>query len=135
MTSTPSQEAAADDLAAEREGLETTKKGAEATAAAAKQLLTDGGHAELLHTLMQMVHGLSTKLEEVKAEFRTAQNMPHTKKRKDGREDVIMKLADAKFKLLLKLKHELDRLYCIAQILHDIMDYDADEDLHAGLMA
>ena len=65
MTSTPSQEAAADDLAAEREGLETTKKGAEATAAAAKQLLTDGGHAELLHTLMQMVHGLSTKLEEV----------------------------------------------------------------------
>ena len=77
----------------------------------------------------------ATKLEEVKAEFRTAQNMPHTKKRKDGREDVIVKLADAKFKLLLKLKHELDRLYCIAQILHDIMDYDADEDLHAGLMA
>ena len=40
-------------------------------AAAAKQLLTDGGHAELLHTLMQMVHGLSTKLEEVKDEVRS----------------------------------------------------------------
>ena len=62
--------AAKAELAEEREGLETTRLGVEASSAAAQQLLRQGGYEELLTQMFVMMREMNSDLDAVKKDVR-----------------------------------------------------------------
>ena len=58
-------------LEEEKEGLQTTHAGAEASSAAAQSFLKEGGHHELLQQMMTMIQQMSHSLEAVKKDVRS----------------------------------------------------------------
>ena len=59
------------ELEEEKEGLQTTRAGAEASSAAAQSFLREGGHHELLQQIMTTIQQMSHSLEAVKKDVRS----------------------------------------------------------------